>query len=122
MHNDGMELKDGTHIARKLLQESSSLDHDMSDLIGPSRLDILDKFTPQDLAILLADENVQTQAIILAHIDARRSFETLEIIPVKLRSPILARIAKLEPLAPSFLQDLNRRLEERLDFLTSTQS
>src|SRR3989338_8164615 len=105
MRNEG-----GTDVGRKLLQHSF-VEHDMSQLFGRSRLDALEKFNSEELAVFIADESVQTQALILAHIDARKSFETLEVLSGKIRSQVLLCIAKLEPIDASALDNLNLKLK-----------
>jgi flagellar motor switch protein FliG len=114
MQNDGMDLKSGTDLARKILQDSR-VEHDLTQLIGQSRLNILDEMSSEGVVDLIASEILQTQAIVLAHIDARKSFRALEILAPKLRSQVLLRISKLEPISSSFLDELNRYLKEKIE-------
>jgi flagellar motor switch protein FliG len=115
MVNEEKELKKkDTDVASKLLRGSLIKDFEMSQLTGQSRLNVLDGISPEALALLIRGDSLSVQAILLAHIDARKSFQTLEALPVSLRSQILHAISKLEPVSPSLLDEWNLRLRERL--------
>ncbi len=117
-NKESKDIQGGTDVARRLLQHAFK-DHDMSQLIGRSRLEALDHVSPEQIASLIKDEIPQTQAVILAHIDARKSSQVIQLLPGKIRSQVLLRIAKLEPVNPDVLDELNQSLLEKTKTLST---
>lgn len=117
-NKESKDIQGGTDVARRLLQHAFK-DHDMSQLIGRSRLEALDHVSPEQIASLIKDEIPQTQAVILAHIDARKSSQVIQLLPGKIRSQVLLRIAKLEPVNPDALDELNQSLLEKTKTLST---
>ena len=108
-------------VARKLLRDSSH-GQNLSQLMGTCRLSVLDPLSPDEIVSLLKKLDLEVQARVLAHIDARRSFETLEALPQALRSRVLVRIQKLSPCADGELEALNKYLRSLLISISQRQS
>ena len=102
------------NVAHKLLRDSNIQDFDLEQLTGSSRLSVVENLSPEELAELLLDEELASQALILAHVDARKSFQTLEELPVKMRSQILSAISKLTPTTPETLNALELKLTQKI--------
>lgn len=107
--------KGKTDVALKLLRDSSTKDFEMDQLIGRSRLSVLEPLAAEDLAALIEYESVEDQALILAHIDAKKSFEVLEVL--KDSAQVLVQISKLQPVPVSLLDEWNLILQEKLEQL-----
>ena len=103
-----------TDLAHKLLRDSNIQDFEMDQLTGHSRLDALDHLSPEDLVLLIKDEELSVQALVLAHLDAKKSFQTLEELPLKMRSQLLATISKLGPTPPKTLEQWNLKFRKKL--------
>lgn len=83
---------------------------------GPSDrgLESLKWMEPKAIADMLRFEHPQIAAIVLSYLDADQSAAVLCELPVNMRSNIIARVALLDGVHPSALQELNQALEKEL--------
>jgi flagellar motor switch protein FliG len=58
-------------------------------------------------------EHPQIIAVVLSYLDSEQAAEVLSQLPEKLRADVLLRVAVLDRLQPSALQELNRVIEEQ---------
>lgn len=58
-------------------------------------------------------EHPQIIAVVLSYLDSEQAAEVLSHLPEKLRADVLLRVAVLDRLQPSALQELNRVIEEQ---------
>lgn len=95
------EDKAGNIIDRGLLAESSS---------GLEQLKWMDARSIFEIVRL---EHPQLIAVVLSYLDSEQASEVLGMLPERLRADVLLRIAVLDRLQPTALQELNRVIEEQ---------
>jgi flagellar motor switch protein FliG len=78
---------------------------------------ILKKIDPSQLAAYLQQENPQTVALMLAHIDARRSSTIIGSLPEEMQMEVIIKIAKMEETSPEVIQSIEKVLAENLSGL-----
>lgn len=78
-----------------------------------SGLDTLKWMEGRAVADIIRNEHPQIQAIVLAYLDADQSAEVLSYFVEKVRLDIMMRIASLDAVQPSALQELNDILEKQ---------
>ena len=74
----------------------------------------LKKLDPKTIASFLANEHPQTVAIILVHLEPDLAGQVLQLLPDKLRSEVLLRIALLNKVDPEIVQEISDALEAEL--------
>ncbi len=82
---------------------------------APPQLRRLKQAAPDLLAGLLRDEHPQAAALVLAHLDAPQAIAVLGTLEVKRAAEVLYRMAKLDPVAPETLAQLEGALSGRTD-------
>lgn len=95
------EDKAGNIIDRGMLGESSS---------GLEQLKWMDS---RSIVEVIRLEHPQLVAVVLSYLDSEQASEVLAMLPEKVRADVLLRIAVLDRLQPSALQELNRVIEEQ---------
>lgn len=83
-------------------------------------LDTLKWMDPRSVADIIRNEHPQIQAIVLAYLDPDQSAQVLTYFPEKVRLDVMFRVASLDTVQPSALQELNDILEKQ--FLGSAGS
>lgn len=73
----------------------------------------LARVTPAVLIGLLRDEQPQTIAVVLAHVDTALAAGVVKALPAELAAGVLFRMARLEPIAPEVLAELESLLGQR---------
>lgn len=68
----------------------------------------------EELARLLQQEHPQTIALVLAHLSAERSSETLLCLPKQLQQEVVRRLVDLDEANPAALEAVKRNLETKL--------
>jgi flagellar motor switch protein FliG len=68
---------------------------------------------PRAVAELIRFEHPQIVAIVLAYLDAEHSAEILQLLPENMRQDVVLRIATLDGIPPSALNELNEVLEKQ---------
>jgi flagellar motor switch protein FliG len=81
---------------------------------GQSRgLEALRWMDTREISALIADEHPQITAIILAHIEPQQASEILAGLPAELRNEVVLRIATLEDVQESVLEELDSMVAAR---------
>lgn len=76
-------------------------------------LDTLKWMDARSVADIIRNEHPQIQAIVIAYLDADQSAEILTFFPEKVRLDVMMRVASLDTVQPSALQELNAILEKQ---------
>ncbi len=76
---------------------------------------------PRAIANMIHNEHPQTISIILSLLESEQSAEVLQALPTNTRSDIMMRIANLEGVQPTALEELNILLESQLTGANSGQ-
>ncbi|MGK0500566.1 MAG: flagellar motor switch protein FliG [Oceanicoccus sp.] len=87
-----------------------------------SGLDTLKWMDPRSVADIIRNEHPQIQAIVIAHLDGDQSAEVLTQLPEKVRLDIIMRVASLDAVQPSALQELNTILEKQFSGNAGSQA
>lgn len=85
-------------------------------------LDTLKWMDARSVADIIRHEHPQIQAIVVAYLDPDQSAEVLSHLQDKVRLDILMRVAALENVQPSALQELNNILEKQFSGAASQQT
>ncbi len=85
-------------------------------------LDTLKWMDPRSVADLIRNEHPQIQAIVIAYLDADQAAEVLTHLVDKQRLDIIMRVAALDAVHPSALQELNDILEKQFSGNASSQT
>ncbi len=82
------------------------------DMATPALRETLAGIDVKTLNTYLKQELPQTVVIVLAHLDAKRASELLKLVPDGLRTELILRLAKLGPVEPDVLYDLEESLRK----------
>lgn len=85
-------------------------------------LDTLKWMEARSVADIIRNEHPQIQAIVIAYLDADQSAEILSYFSEKVRLDIMMRVASLDTVQPSALQELNDILEKQFSGNASSQT
>jgi flagellar motor switch protein FliG len=85
-------------------------------------LDTLKWMEARSVADIIRNEHPQIQAIVIAYLDADQAAEILAFFTEKVRIDIMMRVASLDSVQPSALQELNDILEKQFSGNSSTQT
>jgi len=85
-------------------------------------LDTLKWMESRSVADIIRNEHPQIQAIVIAYLDADQSAEILSYFPDKVRLDIMMRVAALDTVQPSALQELNNILEKQFSGSAGSQT
>lgn len=85
-------------------------------------LDTLKWMEARSVADIIRNEHPQIQAIVLAYLDSDQSAEVLAHFPEKVRLDVLMRVASLDTVQPSALQELNDILEKQFSGNAGSQT
>jgi flagellar motor switch protein FliG len=96
----------GEERASSILERVLSVE----DSAGLEQLKWMDSRAIVDVVKL---EHPQIIAVVLSYLDPEQAAEVLAYLPEKLRADVLLRVAVLDRLQPSALQELNRVIEEQ---------
>ncbi|MDO3385061.1 flagellar motor switch protein FliG [Gilvimarinus sp. SDUM040013] len=93
-------------------------------LLGGSTtgLDTLKWMEARSIADIIRNEHPQIQAIVIAYLDADQSAEVLTFFAEKVRIDIMMRVASLDTVQPSALQELNDILEKQFSGKAGSQT
>ncbi len=93
-------------------------------LLGGSTtgLDTLKWMDARSVADIIRNEHPQIQAIVLAYLDPDQAAEVLDFFSEKNRLDVMMRIASLDAVQPSALQELNKILEKQFTGSLSGQN
>lgn len=87
-----------------------------------SGLDTLKWMDPRSVADIIRNEHPQIQAIVIAYLDGDQSAEVLTHLQEKVRLDIVMRVASLDAVQPSALQELNSILETQFSGNAGSQA
>ena len=85
-------------------------------------LDTLKWMEARSIADIIRNEHPQIQAIVLAYLDPDQSAEILNFFPEKVRLDVMMRVASLDTVQPSALQELNDILEKQFSGNAGSQT
>ena len=85
-------------------------------------LDTLKWMESRSVADIIRNEHPQIQAIVIAYLDSDQSAEIMSYFPEKVRLDIMMRVASLETVQPSALQELNNILEKQFSGNAGSQT
>lgn len=85
-------------------------------------LDTLKWMEARSVADVIRNEHPQIQAIVIAYLDSDQSAEILTYFPEKVRLDIMMRVASLDTVQPSALQELNDILEKQFSGNAASQT
>ncbi len=78
-----------------------------------SGLDTLKWMDARSVADIIRNEHPQIQAIVMAHLDGDQSAEVLSNLAEKVRLDVVMRVASMDTVQPTALQELNTILEKQ---------
>ena len=87
-----------------------------------SGLDTLKWMDARSVADIIRNEHPQIQAIVMAHLDGDQSAEVLSNLPEKVRLDVVMRVAAMDTVQPSALQELNTILESQFSGNAGSQA
>ena len=87
-----------------------------------SGLDTLKWMDARSVAEVIRNEHPQIQAIVMAHLDGDQAAEVLTSLPERARLDIVMRVASLDSVQPSALQELNAILEKQFSGNAGSQA
>ncbi|WP_347330252.1 flagellar motor switch protein FliG [Marinimicrobium locisalis] len=85
-------------------------------------LDTLKWMEPRSVADVIRNEHPQIQAIVVSYLDPDQAAEVLSYLSEKMRIDIMMRVASLDTVQPSALQELNDILEKQFTGNASSQT
>lgn len=85
-------------------------------------LDTLKWMDARSVADIIRNEHPQIQAIVIAYLDADQAAEILNFFPEKVRLDVMLRVASLDTVQPSALQELNNILEKQFSGNAGSQT
>ncbi len=85
-------------------------------------LDTLKWMEARSIADIIRNEHPQIQAIVIAYLDSDQSAEILTYFSEKVRLDIMMRVASLDTVQPSALQELNDILEKQFSGNAASQT
>lgn len=85
-------------------------------------LDTLKWMDARSIADIIRNEHPQIQAIVIAYLDADQSAEIMTFFPEKVRLDVMLRVASLDSVQPSALQELNDILEKQFSGNAGSQT
>lgn len=85
-------------------------------------IDTLKWMEPRAVAELIRNEHPQIQTLVIAYLDADQAAEILSYLPDKVRIEIMIRVATLDTVQPSALQELNDILEKQFSGNAGSQT
>jgi flagellar motor switch protein FliG len=106
----------GEQGAKELLAEVSRAQE-----ASAQNLDTLQKADPQQLAKFIQGEHPQTIALVLAHLNSKVARTVLMLLPEKIRSQAVKRLAQMQQFSPEMVKKIALILNKRLVTL-GTQS
>jgi flagellar motor switch protein FliG len=102
----------GEQGAKQLLEEVNRAQE-----ASAQNLDTLQKADPQQLAKFIQGEHPQTIALILAHLNAKVARTVLLLLPEKVRSQAVKRLAQMQQFSPEMVKKIALVLNKRLSTL-----
>ena len=118
-------VQGGVDYARKLLVKAygSEASKKLLDRVtlaiqsSNAGFDDLQKVDPAQLSKFIQNENPQTIALVLAHLQSSQAAALLNSLPAELRGDVVMRMANLEKTSPEILSKITHILSQRIQSL-----
>lgn len=76
--------------------------------------DYLEDADPERIALLISGESVGVQALVLSQIEPKKAAAVINSFDVQKKKDIILRLAKMKPVAPEVLEEINKSLHEKM--------
>jgi flagellar motor switch protein FliG len=113
--------KGGADCARRLVEQAIGAESAQKLLAPPKKeekqeaeVDILQQTGPQQLAVLLRDENPQTIALVLSNLPAEQAGALMALLPMELQPQVAARMAALDRISPEVFRRITEVIGSKL--------
>jgi flagellar motor switch protein FliG len=115
--------KGGADFARRLVEQALGAESAQKLLDPPAppeegkppaELEILQQTGPQQLAVLLRDENPQTVALVLSNLPAEQGGALMSLLPLELQPQVAARMAALDRISPEVFRRITEVIGSKL--------
>ena len=91
-------------------------------LEGKVPFSYLNDLDTERIMLLLKDENVGVQALVLSHINPKKSAKVINLMDPEAKKEIVMRLAKMEPVSPEVLRRIDQGMHEKSLNLTVEES
>lgn len=125
--DEGVSERGGSEAVRRLLDQSLAPDaaKEMYDRVTKSvkttaGFTSLTQSDPNQLAKFVLNEQPQTIALIMAHLDGSTAAELVRLLPEQLRTDVIARMASLDETSPEVAFQISSVIEQRLRAVSGT--
>lgn len=120
-----LALGSGAAVLRRMaagvLGEEKANDLLVQEIEAPEPLHILNRIEAETLAGLLGKEHPQSLAALLAHADVGKAAAVLEYLTKDLQSDVLRRMASLEAIPHTTIEEAERALREELALVSEAK-
>ncbi len=113
--------KGGADCARRLVEQAIGAESAQKLLAPPkveekqeAEVDILQQTGPQQLAVLLREENPQTIALVLSNLPAEQAGALMGLLPMEMQPLVAARMASLDRISPEVLRRITEVIGSKL--------
>jgi flagellar motor switch protein FliG len=124
---EGVVEKGGSEAVRRLLDQSLApgAAKEMYERVTKSvkttaGFTSLTQSDPNQLAKFVLNEQPQTIALIMAHLDGSAAAELVRLLPEQLRTDVIARMASLDETSPEVAFQISSVIEQRLRAVSGT--
>jgi flagellar motor switch protein FliG len=113
--------KGGADCARRLVEQAIGAES-AQKLLDPAKkeekqdaeLEILQQTGPQQLSVLLREENPQTIALVLSNLPAEQAGALMTLLPLELQPQVAARMASLDRISPEVFRRITEVIGSKL--------
>ena len=115
----------GLDYARSVLnralgdEKANSILEKLTDSLQVRPFEFVRKANVTQIVNLIANENSQTIALLLAYLDPSKAAQVLVELPANVQVDVVARMANMESVAPEFIREAENILEKRLEQMGS---
>jgi flagellar motor switch protein FliG len=113
--------KGGADFARRLVEQALGPESAQKLLDAPpkeektaAQLDILQQTGPQQLAVLLREENPQTIALVLSNLPAEQAGALMVLLPAEVQPQVALRMASLDRISPEVFRRITEVIGSKL--------
>ena len=108
-------------IASRVLGQEKADDLLAREIEAPQPLRVLNRIDPETLASLLGKEHTQSLAALLAHVDVDKAASVLSHLPADTQADVVRRMASLEAIPHTTIQEAERALREELALVSEAK-
>jgi len=108
-------------IASRVLGKEKAEDLLTTEIEAPQPLRLLNRIDPETLASLLGKEHTQSLAALLAHVDVDKAAAVLGHLPPDVQVDIVRRMANLESIPHTTIQEAERALRDELALVSEAK-